>query len=256
MSEVLQTGMQPTVCIYNRSKQDGGGAEAHAADKAVRMFRSNVIFQFEGTGEEGLGHGVEREMVDSLCKGMLFSENIVAASNEMLQADGRAFNCCIFEQGEGGGNDRHFPVAYTKGEHYPSPLPHIPPLDDTGRSLHVFGQLVGHFMLKKFMTAADAGKVKAGKDEATGDDVTHLVGGIYLSVNLPRCFWALVLGKQCDLEDLGSIDEGLLQSLKWVRDNTGVESLELYFTAPVHTRGKNQRLLVRWSLLGEVRPNW
>ena len=104
-------------------------------------------------------------------------------------------------------------------------------------------------MLKKFMTAADAGKVKAGKDEATGDDVTHLVGGIYLSVNLPRCFWALVLGKQCDLEDLDSIDEGLLQSLKWVRDNTGVESLELYFTAPVHTRGKNQRLACEMELV-------
>ena len=29
------------------------------------------MFQFEGTGEEGLGQGVEREMIDSLCKGML-----------------------------------------------------------------------------------------------------------------------------------------------------------------------------------------
>lgn len=227
----------------NRSQRDGGGAEIHAADKAVQMFRSNVIFQFEGTGEEGLGQGVEREMVDALCKGMLSSSTATTSStpNETWAESRQGPDCHIFECGAGGGDTRHFPVAFNEDEYRPALLPHIPPSDNTGRSLHVFGQLVGHFLLKKFMTAADIGKVKARKDKATGDDVTHLVGGNYLSINLPRCFWALVLGKQCGLEDLGSIDEGLLQSLEWVRDNDGVDLLEMYFTAPAHTRDKDPK---------------
>ena len=230
----------------NRSQQDGGGAEAHAADKAVQMFRSNVMFQFEGTGEEGLGQGVEREMIDSLCKGMLNGHSGPSSSTSTSTATNNkaatvinngGANYRIFERGEIGGDEGHFPVAYSKAEHRPGSLAHIPPQDSKGKSLHVFGQLAGHFLLKKFMTAADAKKVKAGKDEATGDDITHLIGGNYLSVNLPRCFWSMVLGKQCSLEDLGSIDEGLLQSLKWVRDNDGADLLEIYFTAPAHSRG-------------------
>ena len=90
----------------NRSQQDGGSAEAHAADKAVQMFRSNVMFQFEGTGEEGLGRGVEREMID-FCKGMLNGHSGPSSSATSTATNNKAAtvinnggaNYRIFERG-------------------------------------------------------------------------------------------------------------------------------------------------------------
>ena len=86
------------------------------------------MFQFEGTGEEGLGQGVEREMIDSLCKGMLNGHSGPSSSTSTSTATNNkaatvinngGANYRIFERGDRGGDEGHFPVAYSKAEHRP-----------------------------------------------------------------------------------------------------------------------------------------
>ena len=42
-----------------------------AKRKAVRMFRSATMFQFDGSAETGMGQGVERETVEKVCNAMV-----------------------------------------------------------------------------------------------------------------------------------------------------------------------------------------
>jgi ankyrin repeat protein len=192
--------------------------------ESVKRFRSRIMFQFDGKEEVGGGHGVEREMIESLCKCMVTRNTQANASSSSSSNNGRSNpqSVCIFIQNEDSG-DYQYPCQ-------------ISPAFDSKKMLSpffVFGQLAGHLLLTKCAAASDAKSVRHETDGA-GNNVTRLVGGNFLSTNLPACFWALVLRTDYEgtLEDMESLDPTMYQSLVWIRDNTGVEGLDLYFTVP------------------------
>ena len=70
--------------------------------------------------------------------------------------------------------------------------------------------------------------MRAHTDQA-GNNITTLVGGNYLTVNLPPCFWALVLRRQCSLADVEGLDPTLYQCCS-TSGTTKVDALDMYFT--------------------------
>ncbi len=180
--------------------------------RAVYIMSSKVMFNFKGSGEDGRGMGVEKELFEDLSRCLVQqkdSDEYDLFGSELPTCGGPLFmSLDSYEM-----NDSDI-------------LNPIPLANEISQPLAVektryicFGLLIGHVILRRIAHEGAPGSV----------------GSVNLPLNISNLFWKIILRKDINLEDIADADPILYKSLVFVRDIDDVENLDLTFSAAKHS---------------------